>query len=186
MLNETCVAKQVIFVKETPFGFEYLDELSDAEGLAVVELERSVWFSSSAVVIAARLDMEPSMKQCRIAFSGTILRHSFTFSDVCIYRERVRQLQVDRVIDECSFIASKEGEKGSIASAAKMIGMQVQVFKEEQLLTLGQVTSSFGSSGKVNVSLQSPIQDIKKCQVRLHFAKVLFQEQKRTFQFNLK
>lgn len=185
-MNETCVAKQVIFVKETPFGFEYLDELSDAEGWAVVELERSVWFSPWVVVIAARLDMEPSMKQCRIAFSGTILRHSFASADICIYRQKVRQLQVDRVIDDYSFIASKDGEKASIASAAKMIGMQVQVFKDEQLLTLGKVTSSFGSSGKVNVSLQSPIQEIKKCQVKLHFAKVMFQDQKRTFQFNSK
>lgn len=185
-MNETCVAKSVIFVKETPFGLEYLDELSDNEGLAVVELEKPVYFSPSAIVIAARLDLEPSMKQCRIAFSGTILRHSFTFEDVCIYRVKTRRLQVDRVIDEYSLIASKEGGKGTIASAAKLIGMQVQVFKDEQLLSLGKVSSTFGSSGKVNISLQSPVQDIKKCEIRLQFAKVLFQQQKRIFQFNLK
>lgn len=187
LLNETVLAKQVIFVKKTEHGFEYLDELVDDEAYAVIALERPIFYVEGCTVIAARLDFEPSMKQCRIAFHGKLTdRQPFSYNDICIYCCKARMLLVDRIItDERRLVAYFEGERKALHSVAKFLDMKVDLLHGKDLLCSGTIVSTFGTSGKVNVSLHKSITDFPpKCelQLRLEFAKTLFQDQKKTFQ----
>ncbi len=181
------LARQVIFVRETGSGFEYCEELAvEDDALAIIELDRPVYFVESATVIGARLDFEPSLKQCRIAFHGRILKHCFTFNDICIYRLKQKKLLVDRIIDERRIIAYFEGDKKSVESAAKFVGKRVEVMRGDEVIDVGLIESTFGSSGRLNVSLNVPIYQKNETKLCLNFAKTVFQDQKVTFQLQNK
>lgn len=171
-------------MKQTLNGWEFLDDLEGEEGFVVVELERPVLFVENATVVAARLDFEPSMKQCRIAFHGQIIKHSFSFNDIPLYTVKERSLTVDRFVDEGRLIASFSGERKTLHYAAKFVGMKVELIRDSEVVGFGVVDSTFGSSGKVNISHNCLLSFSSKTELslRLRFAKLLFQSEKKTFQ----
>lgn len=181
-LNEAVLCKQFIIVTPAVDGFEYVEKVDDSvkEFYLIVELEKPVNILPSAIVIGSKLDSDPSLQKCRIAFHG---RYENTNNGFRVYKVKERYGIVDRVVSEYRLIGKgmsatlstdvKSG-KESIASISKYIGMPVTIHEQdsESIISTGVIESLFGSSGKFNIKLYEPLTtDMKKLFIKLTFKK---------------
>lgn len=199
VLNEVVLCKQLIFVRSTAYGYEYLEGIPEdfyADFQVIIELDRPVSILPDSIVIASKFDADPSLQKCRIAFHGKWYCHEpIKLEQLKIYRVKHRYSQVDRIVSEnrviCKGIsASLEneiiGKKSSIPSITKYIGMKVNVYAKEREgdalpLTEGVIESLFGSTGKFNVTLKSQVKDSADLFIKLTFGKLLFRETDKKF-----
>ena len=102
ILNEVVLCKQLIFVRPTQLGYEYLDVIGDEieEFHVIIELEKSIRILNNSIVIASKFDSDPSLQKCRIAFHGRWQQEKTDkLDDFMIYRPKVRTCSIDRVVD---------------------------------------------------------------------------------------
>ena len=184
VLNECVLCKQVIFVKSTQYGHEYLDSIPEENESfqVIIELEREVSILPGSIIIASKLDSDPSLQKCRIAFHGRWM----TFQDKLrldqfkIYRVKHRFSLIDRIVSEnrliCKGFSSHLDSKGrdSMNSITKFIGMKVTINRKNSSPSdWGKIDSIFGSSGTFNITTTPtttiPIDDSKDLYVKLSF-----------------
>ena len=167
VLNESVLCKQILIVKPTKFGFEYLDKVEEGEEEfhLIIELEKAINILPGAIVIGSKLDSHPSLQKCRIAFYGKWINAEFDEKLNAVYKLKQKYSFIDRIVSEnrliCKGISSDLSTltfKSGKESISKYIGMKVYIFKTEQLqlnlsVAVGFIDSLFGSSGKFNVTL---------------------------------
>ena len=167
VLNESVLCKQILIVKPTKFGFEYLDKVEEGEEEfhLIIELEKAINILPGAIVIGSKLDSHPSLQKCRIAFYGKWINAEFDEKLKVVYKLKEKYSFIDRIVSEnrliCKGISSDLNTltfKAGKESISKYIGMKVYIFKTEQLqlnlsVAVGFIDSLFGSSGKFNVTL---------------------------------
>lgn len=201
ILNETVLCKRLIFVRLTVWGYEYLEEMPmefNEEFHVIVELEKPVSILDEAIVIGSKLDVDPSLQKCRIAFNGKIKISANSLDDFCIYAVKQKISLVDRIVSENRIIGKGFGV---VLSISKYINMDVslyqfdtegkeilketsliscsQTYSNSNLIAVGVIDSLFGSSGKFNVSLKSKIPlctSVKKLILKLNFGKIMFKD----------
>lgn len=164
VLNESVQCKQILIVKPTEFGFEYLDKVEDGEEEfhLIVELEKAINILPDAIVIGSKLDSHPSLQQCRIAFYGNSM--IFNEKSKLVYKVKQKFSLIDRIIlSENRIICKGLGSTDSYIkqgkeSISKFIGMKISIYKtgnDDEIVATGNIDSLFGSSGKFNVTLNS-------------------------------
>ncbi len=190
VLNEAVLCKQLIFVKSTQYGYEYLDVILEDEFQVIVELERPVSILSDSIVIGSKLDADPSFQKCRIAFHGQWAYHEpLKMEQVNIYRVKHRYSLVDRIVSEGRLIckgmsASIDESTGKSGTSSYLslnyIGMQVTIHnKKTDLRVEGTIDSLFGSSGKFNVTVKEAVEgDTKDLFIKLAFGKFCSKDEK--------
>lgn len=184
VLNEVVLCKQLIFVRPTRFGYQYLEAITEEEEAdfsVIIELEKAIRILNDSIVIVSKFDSDPSLQKCRIAFHGRWQQgeeeEGENESDFLIYRPKERTSLIDRLVDEHRII----GKGFNAKSASKFIGMNVSIFdfdNKETAIGQGRIDSLFGSSGKFNVtltvgSLDSSSFKNKNLFVKLTFGKVM-------------
>lgn len=165
VLNESVLCKQILIVKPTKFGFEYLDKVEEGEEEfhLIIELEKAINILPGAIVIGSKLDSHPSLQKCRIAFYGKWINAEFDEKLNVVYKSKQKYSFIDRIVSEnrliCKGISSDLSTltfKSGKESISKYIGMKVSIYKTEQVnlsVAVGFIDSLFGSSGKFNVTL---------------------------------
>ena len=165
VLNESVLCKQILIVKPTKFGFEYLDKVEEGEEEfhLIIELEKAINILPGAIVIGSKLDSHPSLQKCRIAFYGKWINAEFDEKLNAVYKLKQKYSFIDRIVSEnrliCKGISSDLSTltfKSGKESISKYIGMKVSIYKTGQVnlsVAVGFIDSLFGSSGKFNVTL---------------------------------
>ena len=165
VLNESVLCKQILIVKPTKFGFEYLDKVEEGEEEfhLIIELEKAINILPGAIVIGSKLDSHPSLQKCRIAFYGKWINAEFDEKLKVVYKLKEKYSFIDRIVSEnrliCKGISSDLSTltfKSGKESISKYIGMKVSIYKTGQVnlsVAVGFIDSLFGSSGKFNVTL---------------------------------
>ena len=165
VLNESVLCKQILIVKPTKFGFEYLDKVEEGEEEfhLIIELEKAINILPGAIVIGSKLDSHPSLQKCRIAFYGKWINAEFDEKLKVVYKLKEKYSFIDRIVSEnrliCKGISSDLSTltfKSGKESISKYIGMKVSIYKTGQVnlsVAIGFIDSLFGSSGKFNVTL---------------------------------
>lgn len=187
ILNEVVLCKQILIVRPTVYGFEYLERVEGEEFHVIVESENPVNILPGAIVIGSKFDADPSLQKCRIAFYGKWdnsmdldtkdfmkkiykLKHKFSLVD--------RIIPADNRLIGRGIVSESVNEKfksGKDSSLHKYIGMKVSIYKNELPFAFGVIESLFGSSGKFNVSIKSGNveSDPKDLYMKLLFGKSL-------------
>lgn len=173
ILNESLLCKQIILVKLTPYGYEYLDEPSE-EFSVIVELDREVDVLSDAIVIGSKLDSDICLNKCRIAFYGSIQSFSSSLDKYFIYNVKEKTGSVDRIVSEDRIIG-----KG-LGYVSKYVGMQISLHSKQESMLRGTaiIDSLFGSSGKFNLTLKNNLmlaaEECKALDVVLRYGRRMF------------
>lgn len=188
ILNEVVLCKQIIFVRPTDFGFEYLDSIPQEmmdEFLVLIELEKPVNILPGSIVIGSKLDSDPLLQRCRISFYGKWEFNDFSFDKYKIYRMKQYLSPVDRIVSDDRLIGQSfsSSRDKKYKSSHKYIGMKVKIYKKDDpnlLVSTGIIDSLFGSNDKFNVTLDKKVifgaQDLI---IQLSFGKVLFNEKEK-------
>ena len=201
ILNEVVLCKQLIFVRPTSFGYEYLERIAEdsVEFHVIIELERAIKVLHDSIVIVSKFDSDPSLQRCRIAFHGRWQQDEEPkekLTDFLIYKSKERFSLIDRVVDDFRVIGKGLGTQTQVQtttkSAAKFIGMKIAIYKKvssenpifnkesnEIAIFHGKIDSLFGASGKFNVTLSDKVEfgdSFKSFVMKLTFGKVLFKE----------
>ena len=147
VLNESVLCKQILIVKPTRFGFEYLEKVDEGQDTfhVIIELEKGTAINilPGAIVIGSKLDSHPSLQKCRIAFHGKWrLNDADSTEDFKIYKLKEKYSFIDRILSENrvigkGFISSlnenvNNNSKFGKESISKYIGMTVKVYKKPE------------------------------------------------------
>lgn len=168
VLNESVLCKQILIVKPTEFGFEYLEKVEDEDEdeednfHVIIELEKAINILPGAIVIGSKLDSHPSLQKCRIAFHGRWTDVNFDEKSFIVYKLKHKYSVIDRIVSEnrliCKGLTSELTDikvKDGKESISKFIGMKVSIFNRSNnlIVATGVIDSLFGTTGKFNVTI---------------------------------
>ena len=132
------------------------DEKLPRSQYAVLELEKPVTCSTSALVIGSKLDTDIHSNICRIAFHGVILeaisdlKYTETvLPKVKVFKNKFKEGIVERKADENSVVCRGLFKKET--NIETFVGMKVKLSTGEQ----GSIEGGFGQSGKLKVRIPS-------------------------------
>ena len=132
------------------------DEKLPRSQYAVLELEKPVTCSTSALVIGSKLDTDIHSNICRIAFHGAILeaisdlKYTETvLPKVKVFKNKFKEGIVERKTDENSVVCRGLFKKET--NMETFVGMKVKLSTGEQ----GSIEGGFGQSGKFKVRIPS-------------------------------
>lgn len=188
ILNELVLCKKFTIVKPCgDRGFEFVSALSEDASYndntcdfhVLIELERPINYLNGSIVIGSKLDTDPLLQKCRIAFHGRFdeqLNNLFKDEDSFkVFKVKERVGSVDRIVSEYRLIGKNFASsdhansshttkpKGTIQSILKYIGMSVtlhDIVDPSVVINSGVIESLFGSSGKFNVQFREPLKMI--------------------------
>lgn len=187
VLNESVLCKQILIVKPTEFGFEYLEKVEDEDENfhVIIELEKAINILPGAIVIGSKLDFHPSLQKCRIAFHGRWTDLNFDEKSFLVYKLKHKYSVVDRIVSEnrliCKGLTSELSElttnvKQGKQSISNYIGMKISIFNRSNnlIVSTGLIDSLFGTTGKFNVIITSTSTSINnECYCKLSYGKVI-------------
>ena len=132
------------------------DEKLPRSQYAVLELEKPVTCSTSALVIGSKLDTDIHSNICRIAFHGAILEaiSDLKYTETVlpklkVFKNKFKEGIVERKTDENSVVCRGLFKKET--NIETFVGMKVKLSTGEQ----GSIEGGFGQSGKLKVRIPS-------------------------------
>jgi len=132
----------------------HLEEKCKLPQYALLEFERPIIMPPDALFIASKMDADINLEMCRLAFHGKIiqkLEEKFDYSQLKLYRPKVRKGQVNRVTNEFQIIGAKMFSK--LSDITVFNNMKVQLSNG----VIGTIDGSFGKSGMFKVRLNTPL-----------------------------
>lgn len=188
LMHETIMAKATFFtrtelVPATDDEYEFSDELSDTTSdgqvnYVLLELEKPVTTCSNTMLIGSKLDTDLNANICRLAFYGHVKKmfhckdYKSELTELKVFKYKSKEGHVERIVNDYELIAKSMFKKEF--DLKKVEGMKVTLTTGD----VGQITSSFGQSGKVKVTFQSGFADkalvIKGMTITLTFKKYIY------------
>ncbi|KAL3870280.1 hypothetical protein ACJMK2_038357 [Sinanodonta woodiana] len=121
---------------------------------ALIEFEKPVTCQINSLIIGSKLDTDIHANLCRIAFHGHLLlgivdakERETTLPKVKVYKTKVREGQVDRVMDEYTLIGKNLFKKETNIQA--FAGLKLTLSSGEN----GVIEGAFGQSGKIKIRI---------------------------------
>lgn len=163
---------------------------------AIIQLEKHILVQQNSLLIASKLDMDISAKQCRIAFYGQVIKlisePEKELPSINVIKQKLKVGKVDRINDPSNILIKDLFQKET--SPDMYIGLKVTLALTGQT---GYILGSFGKSGKLKVKLDSDLsqeiienqKDILNTEVRLWYKKSVWRSKnekkvKNKFKFN--
>ncbi|VDP15837.1 unnamed protein product [Soboliphyme baturini] len=123
---------------------------------AVLEFEHAIFSTLDAIYITSRLDNDINLKQCRLGFHGRILlafkNQTYDQQDLRslkVFKLKHKQGTVDRMIDDRTVIVKGLFKKETNLDCFLRCNVTLSTGE------VGEITGSFGQSGKVKVFVPS-------------------------------
>ena len=121
---------------------------------ALIEFEKPITCQNHALIIGSKLDTDIHANMCRIAFHGQIMQvmtdpayATSVLPKVKVFKVKVREGQVERVMDEYTVIGKNMFKKET--NLATFTNLKVKLSTGQD----GVIEGGFGQSGKVKVRI---------------------------------
>lgn len=141
--------------KDIIHGGLYEEKINDLkEHYALIDFETTVYSYLGSKLIGSKLDFDANGKQCRIAFEGEILRilSKEQRAAFAIKRMKERIGKIEKVLDPTTLLIKDLFKKETNVSL--FIGKKIEI---KALSKFGILSSTFGKSGKVKVTLNEEV-----------------------------
>ncbi|OAO17545.1 selenocysteine-specific elongation factor [Blastocystis sp. ATCC 50177/Nand II] len=147
---------------------------------ALLQLEHAVYAPLGSLLIGSQLNTAATDTACRIAFYAkavqTLPAEKEALKALRVYKPKVREASVDRVVSEYEVIGTNLTEKGG--SVAAFVGLHVVTKDGVQ----GTIDAPFGKTGKFKVSFRQEHHLSKNDALAIHFRRYIFDKEKKIHQ----
>jgi selenocysteine-specific elongation factor len=126
-------------------------------------LDKDVFIKENALYIGSKFELEADIKECRLAFSGNVMFKGKIEDEngpvekvlpIKISRRKERFGTIEKVLDSRTLLVKNIFKKETNLA----FWMDKDIYIQE-IEAKGKISSSFGKTGKVKVSLVDPIDE---------------------------
>lgn len=152
VLNDTKMATVTFYQRldDGEFLVEPSSTMTKNSSHALLEFDQEINYVDSAIVLASKLDLNVDCKTCRFVFYSK--EAPPTISSFRSFRWKEKWAQVDRFHSSSELIG--KGLTKTPENLSHHLGRAIEIYFKDthQLLTVGILASTFGSTGKFKVS----------------------------------